>query len=789
MSLDAVRVLELAAPGSSGQRPSTAAGIAVAWVAKLFADLGADVIRVERADGDDRVRARPHDLHRWLNANKRSISHRPGDSVDALLGAADLVVHDGSWPELDAEVATAAWPALVVLALTPFGQTGPYSDYAAEELSVIHGSSWGFLSPSAATDVERPPLKAAGHHATINVATAAAAAAGAAVDQAARTGRGEHIDFSMYAAAAKLTEFAPAAASFLGVDASRLGVKTVVPWGIFECADGLISIICPEQEQWESLVTLMGDPEWASLETFATQPARRENADVVNLFLGEWFAEQSVDELAVKAQHARVCITPVTTMAQLDANEHLNERGFFAESPDGTRHLGPGYQLDQPWWGLRSDAAAVGAHDGETWKPRTDTAERVPADQQTQPTRPLEGVRVVDFTWIWAGPFCTQYLAHLGAEVIKVESPERPCLFRRFPFHPAGLEDHIDGSGSFQIYNSDKLSMGVNVRDPKGRAVIEQLVRTSDVVIDNFGVGTMADLGFGVDELRAINPDIIVASLSGYGQTGPSAWYMAYGPAGGSLAGLYAATGYEGGPATETGISIGDPGTGMTGAWAVVAALAARTRTGVAAAVDISMVEAVAATIGEPWMAYVATGDNTERIGNHDAIWAPHDCYPALGSDSWITIACTNDEEWRRLASVVDRALLDDRRFATAGDRKRNEAELDQAIGAWTTQLDQWDATRQLQAIGIAAFPSQSPQALWGEDPQLDAIGMLARPVHPVTGDRVVPGLPWRLHRGPNGVRRPAPQLGEHTDQVLTDLLGLSTDEVDALSDVTYRPS
>ena len=790
MSLKGIRVLELAAVGTTVGRASTASGIAIAWVTKLFADLGADVIRVESADGDDRVRARPDELHRWLTTNKRSIRHQPGGSVEDLLSGANLVVHDGSWPELAPELATEQWPHLVVLAVTPFGQSGPYRDYAAEELSVIHGSSWGFLSPSAATNIELPPLKAAGHHATINVATAAAAAAVAAVDHATRTGHGEHIDFSMYAAAAKLTEFAPAAASFLGVDASRLGTKTVVPWGIFECADGLVSIICPEQEQWESLVELMGNPEWASLDAVTTQPARRDNADVVAIYLGEWLATQSVDELAVQAQHARVCITPVTTMAQLDANDHLNARGFFAESPDGTRQLGPGYKLDQPWWELRSAAASLGQHDGETWYPRVHkVAAPSTAAISNQPRRPLDGVRVCDFTWIWAGPFATQYLAHLGAEVIKIESPDRPCLFRRFPFHPPGFEEHIDGSGSFQIYNSDKLSLGVNVREPCGREIIEQLVRTCDVVIDNFGVGTMADLGFGIDELRAINPDVIVASLSGYGQTGPSSWYMAYGPAGGSLAGLYAATGYEGGPAVETGISIGDPGTGMTAAWAIAAALAARTRTGIAATIDVSMVEAVASTVGEPWMTYLATGKNPERAGNHDPVWAPHQCYPSSGRDNWVTIACTTDDEWRRLAEVVDPALRDDARFSTAADRKRNEPELDEIISAWTKEKDQWDMTRSLQAIGIAAFPSQSPQGLWADDPQLDAIGMLSRPPHPVTGDLVVPGLPWLLHRGPNGVRLPAPRLGQHTDEILKDQLGLSDAQVTALSDVTYTSS
>ncbi len=746
---EGVRLLEV---GSS---------LGVAWVGKLFADLGADVVRLEEAD--DRVRARPHEVHRWLNAGKRSMTGGFG----SLVPDADIVIH-GFGPSAANErgldyrtLAAAGSPALVVCSVTPFGMTGPYSDYAAEELNIIHGSSWGFLSPSAASDPELPPLKAPGHHATITVSTVAATATLAAFDRAQRTGRGEYVDFALFAAAAKLTETAPAAASFLGEDASRLGVKTVVPWEIYECIGGLVQCVCVEQAQWDALVELMGNPDWAELDIFATNVDRQENADLVDLYLREWMATQQADEVYHRGQAARICVSPVNTMAQLDVDPHLEARGFFHRTPDGLRVPGPGFQLDRPWWALRAAAPELGEHDGEG--------------------RPLEGVRVCDFTWVWAGPFCTQYLAHLGADVVRLESPEHLCLFRRLPFNPPGTDLGPNTTGQFQLYNSDKRSLGIDLRNEAAREVIRRLVACSDVVIDNFGVGVMASLGLGPEDLRAINPDVIVTSLSGYGQTGPNASYMAYGPVGGAVSGLYAANGYEGGLPRETGVAVGDPGTGITAAWAIVAALAARRRTGEAARVDVAMVEAVASTLGEVWMEYLATGEPPGPRGNHDVSWAPHGCYPAAGEDRWVTIACPDDESWQSLCSVLDPALLGDPRFADVALRKRNEAELDEIVAAWTATRDRWETTGILQAAGVAAFPSVSPLELWGGDPQLEERGMLERPVHPVTGAHVVPGIPWRLAAGPDGIRRPAPKLGEHTREVLVEVLGYSPGEVEEL--------
>ncbi|MEZ5233197.1 MAG: CoA transferase [Acidimicrobiales bacterium] len=765
-----------------------AGGVGAAYAAKLFADLGADVIRVEARD-HDLVRQRPHEAHRWLNTNKRSVFADAG-VLDGLLDGADLVIHDlgptaAGGAGLDADRLLARHPSLVVGSCTPYGHTGPWADHPGTELTMIHASSWGNLSPAAAPDTEHAPIKAPGHHATLMTAIVAAAAFLAAVDRARRSGLGEHVDFSALGAAAKVCETSPAGATFQGNDASRAGVRSLMPWGIYECRDGLLQFICVEDAQWNNLVKLMGSPEWATMEVFADAAGRRENADLLQLYLSEWMATQSAAELFVVGQEHRLCMAPVYRMDQLVEDRQLQGRGFFVTDPDGRTQPGPGYRFDQPWWALRRSAPAAGEHSGAGWAERA--AVPAPTEAPDPTRRPLEGLRVCDFTWIWAGPYCTQLLAHLGAEVVRLESPEYLCLFRRMPFHPPGVAATPDSDGLFQLYNSDKRSLAIDLRNDAAREIINRLVANSDVVVENFAAGTLAALGYGVEDLRAINPDIIVVSLSGFGQDGPYAQYMAYGPSGGAFAGLYAANGFEGGRAAETGIAIGDPGTGLTAAWATVVAVAARRAHGVAARIDVAMVEAIAATVGELWMQYDATGRAPGPVGNKDPQWAPHGVY-ATGPDEWLAIACTDDAAYRALVGVVAAtgaddlaATLGEERFATMAGRKVAEADLDAALAAWTAGRDRAALHAALVGAGVAAAPSLSPLQVWGGDrldpattahgnEQLEAIGMLERPEHPVTGARTVPGVPWRLRNGPNGLRRPAPLLGQHTDEVLAEL-------------------
>ncbi len=767
-ALSGIRVLEVAG------------GVALAYAAKLFADLGADVVRAETPDGDV-VRSRPHEVHRWLNTNKRSSF----DPVSSLVAGADVVLHDRGPARATAEGLTdgalraVGGPGLVVCSMTPFGMTGPYADFTAEEIGIIHGSSWGNVSPSSSQWPDRPPLKAPGHHASLNVATIAATAALAAVLHARTSGTGSHVDFSMFAAAAKMTEAAPAQASFQDLEPTRMGAKVLAPWSMYRCADGFVQFICPEEQQWVSFVAMIGSPEWSQLEVFATASSRRENVDVLNLYLSEWMAERRVADVVRAAQAARVCISPVNSMDQLAADPQLRSRGFVVATPDGLDLPGPGFVSPDLGWSIRSAAPAPGADTGAGWQERPAVAGSVPVASGPAPGRPLDGVRICDFTWIWAGPFCTQLLAHLGADVIRLESPTRTCLFRRLPYPPWDMEMGLETAGLFHLYNTDKRSVGIDLQHPSARAVVEELVRRSDIVIDNFGVGTMARLGFSPEELRRINPDVIVASLTGFGQTGEAAGYMAYGPVGGAVAGLYSAFGYEGGDPMETGIAVGDPATGLTAAWAVMAALWARRAQGTVATIDVAMVEAIAATVGELWMQHRATGVSPRPHGNRDPQWVPHGCYRSAGDDKWVTIACTTTRQWEALCSVVDPALADDPRFATAAARAGNEDVLDACITEWTRVRDRWDATHELQAVGVAAFPSLSPMDLWGRgDAQLDALGMREMPEHPVVGRRVIPGVPWLLTPGANGLRWAAPVIGQHTVEVLTDVLGITHEQV-----------
>jgi crotonobetainyl-CoA:carnitine CoA-transferase CaiB-like acyl-CoA transferase len=754
-----------------------AGGVALAWAAKQFADLGADVIRIEGDQAHDVVRNRPYDVHRWLNTNKRSMTDA---DVATLVHEADLVLHDlrpslATRRGVDFGELRRINPAIVVCSITAFGMTGPYAEYVGEELNIIHGSSWGFLSPSASTRLDLAPIKAPGHFASIHAALMAAVAALAAVESAATTGLGAHVDFSLIAAAAKLTETAPISASYHGVDASRVGSKIVTPWNIYRCSDGLVQFICPEVAHWEAFVEMLGRPEWTTLPSFSHAAARRENTDLVDLYIGDWMADKRVEELCRWAHEKRVCISPVNTMAQLDADQTFAERRFFATTPDLLRLPGPGARAMPDHWALRTDAPGSGEHNGESWRPRVGA---IPTTSRPPTARPLEGIRVCDFTWIWAGPACTQLLAHLGADVIKLESPDHVCMFRRLNYPPTGMQLTHDTGGAFHLYNTDKRSVAIDLRNAEARELAERLIARSDIVVDNFAVGTMARLGFGPDDVRRINPSAMVVQLSGYGQTGRSAGYMAYGPVGAAVAGLSAANGYEGGDATETGIAIGDPATGIAGAWATMAALAARRRHGEVATIDVSMVEAIASTIGEPWMQYVSTGASPLPTGNSDPQWAPHGCYTSAGEDRWLTIACTSEDKWTALCRVVDPSMLDDSRFSTAVDRKVHEAALNDRIESWTRTLDRWDATQRLQAAGVAAFPSLSPLDLWSGDPHFDAIGMIERPDHRVVGRRVIPGIPWRITPGRNGIERAAPCLGEHTVEVLSDVLGCSHDEI-----------
>ena len=684
-NLDGIRVLEI---GELVSAP---------YATRLLADLGAEVIKVEPPGGEPARRRGPFrndqaghpdasGLFLALNTGKRSVVLDADDEgrrhLAALVASADLVVTNldpGRLAALgfDPDRALAQRPELVICSITPFGLTGPHAGYRAEDLTVSHAGGWAYQCPGDSDDPGEPPLKVYGHQTQFHAGIAAATVALAAYDRAAQTGCGDHIDFSAGAHITGLLEAALIAASYMDLDPNRLGSRLLQPWKIFPCGgDGghgdagdpeeLVFLVTVEQDQWERLVAFMGHPEWATSGLFDTVELRLENEDLLAIYLEEWTRQHSLADLWHGGQAHRICFAPVLTMAQMAEQDHLRQRGFLVDVDHpvaGTvTHLGPPLlsspSLAQP----PRPAPLLDADARPTFGPGRPRPR--PAGGGGERRRPLEGVRVLDFSWVWAGPYATMHLAFLGADVIKIESASRPGLGRRLPLHPPDVEPSLNTSAYFNQWDQGKRSCQLDLGDPEAVELVKELVAHCDVVVENFATGVMDKLGLGWDVLSAINPGLIMASVSGYGSEGPLRHYMGYGPTTGPLSGLSSLTGFPGGPPRELGISIGDPAAGIAAAFGVCAALVARRASGQGCYLDVALWEATASNAVEGWMAHALTGCQPERLGNRDPHMAPHGCYRigdrlAPGDDGpdpglWLTIACADDDQWRALATLID---------------------------------------------------------------------------------------------------------------------------------------
>ncbi len=390
---------------------------------------------------------------------------------------------------------------------------------------------------------------------------------------------------------------------------------------------------------------------------------------------------------------------------------------------------------------------------------------------------PLTGIRVCDFTWVWAGPFCTLQLAHMGAEVIRIESARRICILRNLPPWAEG-QPGINRSGYFNQYNQGKKSITLDLSKPEGVQLAKRLVAISDVAAENFAAGVIDRLGLGYEALREVKPDIIMISMSGYGRTGPEAGYVSYGPAQVPLSGLSSLTGYAGWPPMHVGISYGDPTAGLHAAFALLAALLYRERTGEGQYIDMSQWESTMVVIGEGIMDYTMNGTQPPRMGNRVPHMAPHGVFRCAGEDRWVSIACGSDAEFEALARVIGHPeLASDPRFRTLADRKAHEDELESIVEAWTSARDPFEVTRLLQAARVAAFPPLMNREL-AEDPHLNQRGFFVEKEHPEVGVRQHVGIPWRMSETPCQVTRAAPVLGQDNDYVYGELLGLSSAQI-----------
>jgi len=772
-ALTAFRVVELA--GS----------VAGEYCGKLLADFGAEVIKVEAPGRGSPTRAmapRLADgcegsaLFAYLNTNKRSVvldTTAKSDVLDKLIAGADVVIDDG-----DTDWAR-GHPSVVVCSITPFGRGSPAEYANAKSINVFHASGWGYHTPSH-PDPTKPPLRGPGRFlADYEAGLEAALCVAAALFGRLHTGRGETIDVSQHAVLVSRADciLGRLITGEVPAPGARDDYDQQGPASFFACADGFVYLYVTSRAHWLGVKQLMGRPVW--LEDFDDDwlefSVTPEKVATFQRGFAAWVRDLSKETAADEAQRLGVPLVPVNNAADLHHLPQYRHRGFFSDVShpvlgDAVYPTVP-YLLSASPAEITSAAPALGQHSGSILG-RLGVPHSPPAvrSAQLKPPKsprggPLEGVRVVELTKVWAGPYAGKLLALLGAEVIKVETAALPEEMRAY-----GGTD-INHAPFFLSINPEILSVDIDIKSAEGMAQLRELIARSDIVINNLRPGAMERQGLGYQQLKEIKPDIISVSIKMWGNDGPLGHQTGYAPCFAALAGLAPLVGYPGGPPLGTSMRYGDSTVGAAAAYAALAALLHRELSGAGQFVDVSAVETLSSMIGDCLLEQSLTGRRLGPDGNHHPDMCPHGCYPCADG-AWVSVAVANDTEWQRLCDALGAASLrGDPGYATVDGRRAHVEALDADLAALSRNFDAEELAHRLRAAGVPAAKSATAidvigdQQLWDRD--------LYRFVSDHReGQRPVLGPSWRMARNPARIARGAPDLGEDTDYVLHEILG-----------------
>ncbi len=786
------------------------------YCAKLFADYGADVIKVELPEGDAARRAGPFPRDRpdpersglffFHNTNKRGLTcdvrtETGREQFLQLLRRADVLIENRppaqmrEWG-LDYAQLAAVNPDLVVISITPYGQSGPYSDWKGCDLNAFH------LTGSGSRYCGRPnemPLKHGTFSADYFGAVTGAAWGLAAVFGRSLVGGGQHLDVSCAEAIAAVFIGGQNIGGYAqdGVFDRRTGVgmSQAAPATILPCRDGHAWILAIEESQWKGLCRAMGDPEWASLEMFDDRRVRAENGDILCSFIREWTAQHDKMEIMDACQAEGCPITAIYTVDEVAQQPHLDARRYFVDIEHPAlgrlRTLGAPFRMPASPGGPRTAAPLLGEHTHEILgesvaggNERTGTPRMLPADtsiRDLDPRLPLQGMRVLNLGWVWAGPVVGQTLGFLGAEVVKVESRTRVDLLRTLPPF-AGNEPGPDRCLFNHAAWAGNGSITLDLKQPEALELLRRLVPLYDVVVENFGPGVLERLGLGYEVLRDLRKDIILFSMPAAGLDGPLKDVRTYGLSLASLTGLDSLTGYKGEGPTPMENAFCDPFVGIFGAFAVLSALQHRRRTGEGQHVEFSQQEAVIQLIAPAYMDYVLNGRVAAPRGNEHptSSAAPHSVFRCRGEDRWISMAVGTDEEWQGLLQAMGSppwALAPG--FATLAGRLVGIDELHARLDEWTRGFDDRELADLLQRHGVAAAPVLNIADLL-HDPHYRARGTYVEVTHPLGFRETIYGPYMKMNRNRPQVR-PGPCMGQDNARVFLDLLGLSEERYNDL--------
>ncbi len=780
--LSDVRVLELSLD------------VAAAYCGRQFAAWGADVV-VAEPDGGSPLRAlHPFAPGRdgapvsllWTNvaANKRAVALA---DLPGLLAGADVLVTDYDEAALarvglTLEGLRRDHPHLCVVSITPFGRGGPYGGYRGGEL-IVQALS-GYLGLNGL--MGEPPLQAPGHITGYAVGVNAFVGVLAAYLKRERTGFGDLVEVSGLETLASIIPFLRV--QYLGSDKRREG-GTEAGVRILPCADGWVSLMPVNPLNKSTLAEVLDIPEAAfpaDLYEGGYQAVVRKTVE----FFSTYTRKKGVDEVFFGLEHRGMTCGKVMTPKDLLDLDQLHVRGYFRrlDHPDlgPLDMVGPAARLSESDLVPPTSAPRTGEHAAAAdldWAPRPPVA----ADPARQAELPLTGFRVLDLTQAWIGPFATLIFADLGADVIKIESHRRPDVWRQSSPQPVAITnvkaEKVNRSHYFNSVNRNKRNLTLDLRSPEGKDIFLTLLKGADVVAENYTARVMGRFGLDFPALRAVKPDIVMMSSSGFGKSGPWLDFKTNGSAIEALAGWDSLHRYPGGPPILMGFYQADAICGLQMAALTLISLIRKVKTGHGQAIDGAMLEASAGYLGEVFL-QSQVGEAVEALGNRNPDMAPHGVFPCAGEDRWIAIAAADEASWQALAGMVED--LADPRFAALEGRLAYQDILDARLADWTRGQDVDALMHRLQTIGVPAGVVRG--ALEGlTEPQLAARDWFKDMTHPDLGTHKYNGFPWRFAGCELKASIPPPQLGEHSDLLLRELLFMTDAQIAELKakDVT----
>lgn len=758
-------------------------GLPASYATKLLGLLGADVMKVEPLSGDpergrgpfagDVVdRERGGGLFRYLNADKRSVllDAAAADDVTtlrSLVTGTDVLVESlgaGGLESLGLSVDSfaVANPHLAVVRISPFGQTGPYASLPATGITVQAMGAW--VSNHGIPGVA--PVQTGGRLHEYTIGAYAACAALTAV----RAGRAGAKPVVADLSAMEVMLGTLPYPMLLHETFMKLGFPigeerfSTIP-GIVRCADGWVGINALTGQHFQDICAMLDVPEFA--------PRQQELAwggEPLAEFMAAaqpWLDTHTVDEIVGLAQAFRIPAAPVGDGEKLLRYGQLTARGFWTTEPEGDLVFpGPPWRLAVTPGAARRPAPTL-TQAAETaaafHAPRLPES---PAVDRTDPSLPFAGLRVVDLGTFWAGPYVAMYLGAFGADVVKVESIQRPDGFRFSGAFPQEGPDWYDRGGVWQGTNLDKRDVTLDARRDDGQRLLRLLIARADVVIENFSARVVEQFGLDYEAVRALKRDIVMLRMPGFGLEGPWRDYVGWAMGIEQASGMAQVTGYADRPMHPGGFA--DPMIAMHAGVALQAALEHRDRTGEGQMIEVAQLETACCLTADQPMDFQLNGRIATRVGNRDARMVPQGVY-ACGDGDWVALSVRHDADWRNLLDALDRPLWATDDLATGPGRQANVDAVDDLLAEWFSARSASDAVARLREHGLPVGRMLRAPDMY-EDPQLLARGYYVRLDNPLTGVRRYPAWPMRFSFARDAHRGGPPTLGQHNAEVLAEL-------------------